>query len=751
MMDVSHLSMDEVEHELLMRNMMYGLDEHESIKRRKLKDKMKHEREKNIFVAAPIWRSVPEEIEIVRAKLSVISGLLDNPRADARQREKLCTRLVHYRVRIYMILKSPGADKHVNEITDLGKQAKQIFRKHFPEMEPVSELQLEPVRLESEIDQALEEVRSEIEILNVTATGNEVEEKAVQTEARGGVKKKSIQFKKQELEASMKRCDEILGVLTGYEEGKQESVKDVLHHFKNFVLNTTQQQKEMREREIALEEKRMKEAEENIERKKRLEKLLITLNDQIKANQENISRSAGEVQLGEIPGGEATSEELNSRDDRILQPTKADEATVSKLLSSEESSTELRAERSKKIKSVREKEQEKRTGGRREKSRRTLPVKSSKKRHRKVSFSSITTSTSTSSSSRTSSSSEASTDSISESSASTSESDERRKKKHKKVRKARKSLRRIPVSEWKLKYDGRDQGRRLAEFLKEVKMRCKSEDVSDRELFRSAIHLFAGRAKDWFMEAYENHDFHSWSGLKRELKREFLPPDLDFQIEIQATGRRQARGERFVDYMHDMQKLFQSMTKPISERRKFEIIWRNMRFDYKNALTGAGVKSLSKLKKYGRIVDENNWNMFQKPSESSNRPKTHQLNEISATNNSKFKPTSSQGDNTRTFFKSKPKSKTDNENRKQEDQKRDKEEKTDKKEDAMEGSSKGTLKALAERYVRPPIGTCYNCRKHGHHYGDCSEKRQKFCRLCGFLDVITPECPFCQKNEQNSA
>lgn len=67
------------------------------------------------------------------------------------------------------------------------------------------------------------------------------------------------------------------------------------------------------------------------------------------------------------------------------------------------------------------------------------------------------------------------------------------------------------------------------------------------------------------------------------------------------------------------------MTKPISDQRKFEIVWRNMRYDYKNALTGSRIKTTSRLKKYGRIIDENNWNMFQKSNEI--RLKVQQVNE----------------------------------------------------------------------------------------------------------------------------
>lgn len=44
-----------------------------------------------------------------------------------------------------------------------------------------------------------------------------------------------------------------------------------------------------------------------------------------------------------------------------------------------------------------------------------------------------------------------------------------------------------PVSEWNIKYDGKDHGQSLMKFIKEVEFYAKSENVSKRELFRSAI------------------------------------------------------------------------------------------------------------------------------------------------------------------------------------------------------------------------------------------------------------------------
>lgn len=52
-----------------------------------------------------------------------------------------------------------------------------------------------------------------------------------------------------------------------------------------------------------------------------------------------------------------------------------------------------------------------------------------------------------------------------------------------------------PVSEWNLRYDGKDQGQGLMKFIREVEFIAKSEQMSNKDLFRSAIHLFGGVAK----------------------------------------------------------------------------------------------------------------------------------------------------------------------------------------------------------------------------------------------------------------
>ncbi|XP_055623057.1 trichohyalin-like [Toxorhynchites rutilus septentrionalis] len=480
----------------------------------------------------------------------------------------------------------------------MGKRACQIFVKYFPEIQGGKGTSKAGAKQSnSEINRVIEEVRNEIGVLSETMKGNTLGEvKESQNENAVEAGNVSIESKESEIESSVRRSDEMMLYLKDFEEGKLENAASLVEIFKSFVVQTREQQKLMREKEIEAERKREREVKENRDRKKRLEKLLMNLNEQLRTNINTHTQNEPDRALKQTMSIKIESDEEElSNTDSVEGET---EGRFEEIKKSDKRLEQMEKLACQKIKGMNLK-----------KGNTFLSEKNNDRRHRENRYSSYSSS---------------GTDSLdwdSSSTRSTSESslDRKSKKNIKKGKQTFDKLKRIPVSEWRVKYDGKDQGRRVAEFLKEIELRRKSEKISERELFRGAIHLFTGRAKDWFMEGYENRDFRNWHELKRELKREFLPPDLNFQIEIQATNRRQARGEKFVDYFHDMIKLIQSMTRPMSERRKFEVIWRNMRFDYKNAMIGAGIRSLPKLKKYGRMVDENYWNIYQKPTENQYR------------------------------------------------------------------------------------------------------------------------------------
>lgn len=297
-----------------------------------------------------------------------------------------------------------------------------------------------------------------------------------------------------------------------------------------------------------------------------------------------------------------------------------------------------------------------------------------------------------------------------------------------------------PVSDWNLRYDGRDGGQGLMRFIKEVEFYAKSENVSEKELFRSAIHLFAGAAKIWFMSGVENGDFSSWKELVTEMKREFLSPDHDHVSEFRAIERKQKHKEKFQDFFFDMQKLFNSLTKPISERKKFEIVFRNLRADYKGYVVAANIDNLADLKPFGRKLDATFWYKYENRSTEESSKARNQISELKT--HPKSKPTGAVSRPTKNLAEQKPLNKTD-------------EDKNARKPSPEQGEGnqkqnnsahdKG-LQILVEKYVPPKPGVCFNCRLPGHHQTDCDRPKHKFCFRCGFLNVETKECPFCAKN-----
>lgn len=128
-MDVSHLSIDEVEYELFIRKISYNLNEHESVKRRKLKDQLRKERalDSPVLIGSGTWSTTSDELRVIFSKLITIGSLLESSKLDARNREKLITRLVHFRVRISRLHSASDSHKFVAEIAKLEKEVS-IFR-----------------------------------------------------------------------------------------------------------------------------------------------------------------------------------------------------------------------------------------------------------------------------------------------------------------------------------------------------------------------------------------------------------------------------------------------------------------------------------------------------------------------------------------------------------------------------------------------------------------------------------------------
>lgn len=321
-----------------------------------------------------------------------------------------------------------------------------------------------------------------------------------------------------------------------------------------------------------------------------------------------------------------------------------------------------------------------------------------------------------------------------------------------------------PVCDWKLKYDGRDEGRGLNKFVSEVEFMAEAENISKRSLFNEAIHLFSGDARAWYIEGRKNREFRNWNELVVELKLEYQPPDLDYHYEQQASSRRQKRGEKFQDYYHAIKEIFEQMAVPPTEQRKFDIIFRNLRSDYKNSLLVKGVRTLRMLKVWGRKLDSANWFLYRKQEgdQMSRSAQVHELNTSPAQKGQRFvrRDWKDSNYNNRTEWKNRnsvgfqgPRS--DNTGYKKPTQLPFKTDQSKSKPmtttpEPMEGNSRELLQRRVDTYRIPERTICFNCRGNYHHSSACLKPKEIFCTTCGFQGFSRLNCPFCEKNMKRS-
>lgn len=329
---------------------------------------------------------------------------------------------------------------------------------------------------------------------------------------------------------------------------------------------------------------------------------------------------------------------------------------------------------------------------------------------------------------------------------------------------------RLPIHKWKIRYDGSDSGRHLMEFLREIEFNARSEGFTKRELYNAAYHLFGGKARSWFMEVNAQNELGTWDNLVCELKREFLPPDIDYQYERQAHLRKQGARERFQDYYLEMTRIFRNMTVSLDETKKFQILFRNLRSEYKSAMLAANITTIPKMREFGKSFDSINWQWFTRTDRDTGRTQRYerQVNEIGE---GKKRPADAEkpwnkGDRFKREFtnSNRPasfKNHQQNQNSKPNppsaanktaDQKQ--EPHVSKPDYQKPGPSRNlnTMEKILKSYVPMKKGTCFNCHHFGHNFSQCQQEKQIFCEICGFPGFSLKECPYClSKNTDKTA
>lgn len=263
-----------------------------------------------------------------------------------------------------------------------------------------------------------------------------------------------------------------------------------------------------------------------------------------------------------------------------------------------------------------------------------------------------------------------------------------------------------PISDWGVKFTG--DPKKLFYFLERVSDLSQSRNVSNGELFNSAVELFVGDAFVWYRSI--KNTVNDWDSLVSRLKQDFLPPYSDDDIWENIRQRKQKRSESTVIFISHMKNLFDRLSLPVTEVTKLKYIKRNLLPEYVQQLALHPVDNISALTDLCKSLEEASYITSRK----SNNPQISSLNKPVWSKKGKTgNPYSSACDPSTSTSKSKP----------------------------------HTFTPVSDNAVVSNSSViCFNCQMPNHTYQVCSKKRGLFCFRCGEQNVKVSSCPKCSKN-----
>lgn len=255
----------------------------------------------------------------------------------------------------------------------------------------------------------------------------------------------------------------------------------------------------------------------------------------------------------------------------------------------------------------------------------------------------------------------------------------------------------VPVNHWKISFSGDGQGLHLFDFLSQVKMLQRSEMVPDRELLPMMVHLFTGRAKNWY--GRWSGTFQTWEELVEGLRTEFLPENYRFIMLEKITNRKQKASESIGEFLALMQSQFMWLDIPIDDQHQVFIVRNNLLPKFAQGVAPFEIRTLGELARVCRRVE-------------------------SATQSVGMSlPFESQNYSRNPFQRAKAMNEVEYEDE--------------------QTSCGGDLCVVGRT---GPI-KCYNCQKDGHIFRSCTRPKEGvFCYSCGGKNVTTKTCSKCAGN-----
>lgn len=282
----------------------------------------------------------------------------------------------------------------------------------------------------------------------------------------------------------------------------------------------------------------------------------------------------------------------------------------------------------------------------------------------------------------------------------------------------RRQYRKSRVENWDLNFSGDSRSIQVEDFLNRIQKLARHEGVSKEELLMNIHRRLKGEAYDWWFTREER--LTSWKRFENEIRFRYGNPNRDRGIRAQIRELKQRKGETFIAYVTEVEKLNQCLQQPFSSRTLFELIWENMRPHYRSKLSVLDIDHLDDLIDINHKIDAND-PTFYRPNQG-NRNELHHLEIESDYSSPDEVPVNTLKPNQRSIkpvTSSKPAQKS-----------------SDQQKPSVAIDSFPQQRNLR----RSSSVLCWNCRKVGHIFRECREPKQLFCYVCGNLGKTARNC-----------